>query len=356
MLFGIDPGTPRIAEHIAFGDTDARFVRHEVITVEKLDRLRCYQRQIEITGKRHRGRNQIFLLSMQRGIPWLDTLNFEIEGIREQLHPMARTARRQIGMPLLQGFADIAQRRTRQGEQPVDTDLVQHLPGDFGAAAYTRREMRSREQFAELQIALMRAAEQKQAVGAILVVFVGEIDVAAENRLDALRPRRGVELDESETVGEVGQRQCRHTIRGSTQHGRTVVILACVKAYRTVGHGIFAVQAQVDKTRFGHLRHFTLPVSSFLRRLSAWFLPASCWAASHAFTHVLQCLRVRITLTKSADARLEFFGRFQTTAGDLEGKARETTSYSLSRTPKHFLGSLTAINLKLVIRQRRRRP
>ena len=85
-----------------------------------------------------------------RRITRLETLNFQIERFRKTLHPVTGAASRQIGMPLLQGFTDIAQRGARQGDQAIKRNFVQHLTSHFRPAAHTRCKLRPREKLAEL--------------------------------------------------------------------------------------------------------------------------------------------------------------------------------------------------------------
>ena len=97
----------------------------------------------------------------------------------------------------------------------------------------------------------MVSAEQQQARGAVGVGLVGQPDIGAEHRLDALAARSGVELDEAEQVAEVGQRQCRHVIPGGTRH-------RVIDADDAVGDGVLAMQAKMDEARVGHRRQILL--------------------------------------------------------------------------------------------------
>jgi hypothetical protein len=87
---------------------------------------------------------------------------------------------------LQQGFADVAGSGTRERDQPIDADFLQHPARDFGPPTHARRQVGARQQLAELQIALPRATEQQQTIGTIGVAVVGNPDIAAEQRLDPL--------------------------------------------------------------------------------------------------------------------------------------------------------------------------
>ncbi|KFB73944.1 MAG: hypothetical protein AW09_000784 [Candidatus Accumulibacter phosphatis] len=172
-------------------------------------------------------------------------LHFEVEGRREQLLPAARALRSLFVVALQKGFADVAGSGTRESDQPIDTDFLQHPARDFSPPTHPRRQVGARQQLAELQIALPRATEQQQTIGAVGVAVVGNPDIAAEQRLDPLTARRGIELDQTEEVREVRQRQCRHAVAGST--GNRIG-----KTDDAVGDRILAVQAEVDERGFRH--------------------------------------------------------------------------------------------------------
>jgi hypothetical protein len=59
----------------------------------------------------------------------------------------------------------------------------------------------------------------------------------------------GVELDQTEQVGQIGQRQRRHAIAGGALDG-------IADADDAVGDGVFGMQAEMDVARGIHRRHF----------------------------------------------------------------------------------------------------
>ena len=255
LLLGIGARAALVAEHIAFGDAHARLVREEIVAVEELDRMRGHQRQIERGRQFRRRRNQCFLLHLSA---WMHALDFKIEGVGKAFRPIPGARRRLFAIPLRERLADIAQPGAGEGDQPVDTDLIEHLTGDFRPPAHARRKLRPREQFAELQVALMRTAQQQQAPGAIGIVRIGHEHIAAEDRLQAPRTRRRIELDHPEEIGKVSQRQRRHPVGKGAGNRRTIVILADIQTNRAIGDGVFAVQAQVDKAGIRHGPYSTL--------------------------------------------------------------------------------------------------
>ena len=119
---------------------------------------------------------------------------------------------------------------------------------DFGAAAMLVGAIRAGQPFGEPQVAGARLREQQRAERLVALGLVRQPDVAAEDRLDAARARRVVELDEAERVGEIGDRERRHAVgdgRGD----------AVVDAHGAVDDRELAVQAQVDEAGRGHERN-----------------------------------------------------------------------------------------------------
>ena len=89
----------------------------------------------------------------------------------------------------------------------------------------------------------MRPAQKQQAIRTVGIGLISQIDIATENRLDAARPGRTVELDEAKTVRQIGQGKRRHPVGGGAHHRRTFVIFAGIQTHRTVGDRVFAMQA-----------------------------------------------------------------------------------------------------------------
>ena len=177
----------------------------------------------------------------------MDALQFEIKGAGKQARPVARAVRGLLDIALQQRLPDVAAGRAGERDQSVDADLAQHLTRNFGAPAQPRRETGSRQQLAKLQIALVRTNEKKHSIRAVGFGLVGQKHIATEHRLDALATRRFIELDQTEQVGQIGERQRRHLASDGTRHG-------IVETDDAVGDGVFAVQAKMDKAGFWHPR------------------------------------------------------------------------------------------------------
>ena len=115
----------------------------------------------------------------------------------------------------------------------------------LGAAPVLVLEPGAREELGQPEIARARLREQQQPVRLVALGLVRDPDIAADDGLHARRARGLVELDHAEDVGEVGDRQGRHAVRGGPRDG-------FVDAHDPVGDGELAVEPKVDE---GGIRH-----------------------------------------------------------------------------------------------------
>jgi hypothetical protein len=106
-------------------------------------------------------------------------------------------------------------------------------------------EVGAREPVAQAQVAAAIGHEQQRAKRRVPLGGVRDPHVAAGDRLHARVARGGVELDETEQVREVGQRERGHPVVGRRAD-------RVLDPHRAVGDRELAVQAQVDESRGGH--------------------------------------------------------------------------------------------------------
>ncbi len=171
-------------------------------------------------------------------------LHLEIIAVGEQGSPVARSLGGARGIALQQRLSNVALARAGQRDQSVGA-FAEPLAPEFRAAAILIAPIRAREPVGEPEVAGARLHEQQRAEGLVALGVVGEPDITAENRLDAPRARRLVELDEPEGVREIGNRERGHSIRGrGVDRG--------VDSQRPVDDRELAVQAQVYENRCGH--------------------------------------------------------------------------------------------------------
>ncbi len=251
LLVGEVLGPARVAEDVALGDAHPRFVGLEVIAVEELHRMGRHHRQPEFGGEPDAAADEGFLLGAAAR---LDALQFDVVAVREPGRPLPRQLLRQGVVAGEQRLADVATLGAGQRDQVRVVARRELRAGDFGAATTAVAEVGVGEQCAQPQVAgaVLRQQQGAGAVAAAAVARLRHPDVAADDRLDALGARRGVELDHAEQIGEVGQRQRRHAVGGGALDGG-------VEAHQPVGDGVLGVQAQVYEGGSGHGARFYPP-------------------------------------------------------------------------------------------------
>ncbi|ERJ36251.1 hypothetical protein L810_0713 [Burkholderia sp. AU4i] len=225
---------PRIREDVAFRDTHARFVRGEIVVGHELRRVRRDDRQLQRRGER-RG-----LLDVRLGARLAVTLQLDVEAAREHLRPALGVTARGFFVARGKREPDIALLRARQREEPLRELAVEPARVEFRTAAVLVREPRLRQQLAEIQVADLVLDEQQQPRRLVAVVGIGDPDVAAGDRLDALAAGFLVETDEAECVAEIGERERALTVRGRRLDD-------VVNAHDAVGNREFGVNAKMDE-------------------------------------------------------------------------------------------------------------
>src|SRR5205085_4265564 len=106
---------------------------------------------------------------------------------------------------LLERLGDAAGKATRERDQPGTVPLEQ-LPVD-ARLVVVALEVAERGELDQVAVALVRLSEEREVRLALLlrVPVVGDIDLAAEHRLDSLVPRRSVEVDRTGERAVVGE-------------------------------------------------------------------------------------------------------------------------------------------------------
>jgi len=219
-------------------------------------------------------------------------LHFEIETARKGAGQCPRRGAGRRRIALGQRVPDFAAGKSRQRDQAVGA-VAEPFALQLGAAAMLVPAMRAGQPVRESQIARARLAEQQKPLRRITLAFVRDPDVATDDRLDAPRARRLVELDHPEHVGQIGQRKRRHAIR----RGR---VYRLVDAHHAVDDRILAVHAQMDEQRgdCGHaheVQFYSLPLATPM--IATWQIPAHRALVALAIAVVLAaCAAVPPTL------------------------------------------------------------
>jgi hypothetical protein len=102
------------------------------------------------------------------------------------------------------------------------------------------RPIRAGEPLGELQVTFARLAEQQQPVRGVALGFVRDPHVAADDGFYPCLARGRIELDQTEDVGQIGQRHGGHAI--GERRGNCIV-----DTHHAIDDGIFAVHPQMDE-------------------------------------------------------------------------------------------------------------
>ncbi|VWC24279.1 hypothetical protein BTE28158_06003 [Burkholderia territorii] len=225
---------PRVREHVAFRDAHARLVRGEVVVGHELRGMRRDDRQLQRRGER-RG-----LLDVRLGARLAVTLQLDVEAAGEDLRPAVGVTARGFLVAGREREPDIALLRTRQREQPLRELALEPARVELRAAAILVRKPRLRQQLAQIQVAGLVLHQQQQARRFVAIVRIGDPDVAAGDRLDALAAGFLVETDEAECVAEIGEGERALTVRGRRLDD-------VVETHDAVGNREFGVNAKMDE-------------------------------------------------------------------------------------------------------------
>ena len=161
-------------------------------------------RHAEPDRQLQRARDAVFLARPARA------LQFEVVAVTEQFEPGLERRARFRSTVAEQRAADVAFARAGQRDQALCRVAIEPRAVQRRAVLALPFEVAARDQAREVQVAAPVLAEQHQSRRFVALVVVAHQHIHADQRLDALRLRGLVELDQREEVGLVGQRDRRH--------------------------------------------------------------------------------------------------------------------------------------------------
>ena len=246
-------GPALVGQDVAFGDAHARFVRPEIVRLHELDRVRRHRRQFEIGSETDRALHVQLDRHRRRAArhrSGAEPLQLDVVPVRKDPLPLGRKRVRKPRVVDEERLPDVAQMRPGERDQAFRADLGEPRLAQLRPAAMAVRSMGEREQLAQIQIAGVRLAEQQQPMGLVAVGLVRDPHIAAGNRLHAPRACLRVELDETEGIREIRERERRHAVRDGG-------VDRFVEAHDAVHDGVFAVQPEVNEGRIAHAIYFT---------------------------------------------------------------------------------------------------
>ncbi len=224
-----------VAQRVARLDAEKRLVGARVLGEQVVDVAGGDKRQPALLG--------------DAGKEWVDARLDVQAGV---LHLHVDVARAEdLGQPVelglgvlrpafLESLADPSREATGERDQPVCVAFEQ-LPVD-ARLVVVALQVAARRELDQVRIALVRLGEQRQvrvALG-LRAAVVGDVDLAAEDRLDALLAGLAIELDRAGERPVVGERDRRHV---ELRRPRS----ECRDAAGAVQDGVLRVDVQVDE-------------------------------------------------------------------------------------------------------------
>ena len=149
------------------------------------------------------------------------------------------------GAALLERLADAAGEAAGERDQSRAVGL-EELPVD-ARLVVVALEVAERREADEVRVALVRLRQQREMRLALLLLVpvVGDVDLAADERLHAFVARRLVEVDRAGERAVVGEPDRRHLELGRP-------LREVRDPARPVEDGVLRVDVEVDEGRFGH--------------------------------------------------------------------------------------------------------
>ena len=239
-LVGVELPVVRVLQRVARLDAEQRLVRPRVLVAEVVDVAGRDQRQPGFPGEL-RQRRVDPLLDVEAGVLHLDVGRVAAEDLGEAVEVGARV----VGPVLLERLADAAGEAAGERDQALRVALEQ-LPVDAGLVVVAL-EVAGRGELDQVRVAGVVLGEQRQVRVALPLrpAVLGDVELAADQRLDADLARLAHELDRARERAVVGQRHRRHLELGRARRERG-------DAARSVEDRVLGVDVQVDEAGLSH--------------------------------------------------------------------------------------------------------
>ena len=270
-------------------------MRERVLGVEVVDVSRRHERKPGLGGERDQLRVDLLLLG-EPGVLQLDVRRVAPEDLDEPVEIAARV----LGPSFGESPRDTAREAAGQRDDALRMSL-EELPVDTRLVVVPL-EVAERGELDEVRVPLVRLREEREVRVPLRLraAIVGDVDLAADDRLDTRLARLAVELDRAGERAVVGERDGRHLEpRGLLHETRD--------AARPVEDRVLRVDVEMDEGRSGHGRASLLPwsedlsrtpissCSTQLRRTTSWSarrrqvslrsaLPVTRWSSQYART------------------------------------------------------------------------
>ena len=244
-LVRVEAPAVRVLERVAGLDAEERLVRVRVLGRQVVDVAGGDERQLRLGGELDE-LGVDALLDVEAGVLQLDVGGVAAEHLREPVEVGARVG----GPVLLERLADAAREAAGERDQPRRVRLEQ-LPVD-ARLRVVALEVAERGELDQVRVAVVRLGEERQVRVAARAgaAILGDVDLAAENRLHALLAGGLVEVDRTGERAVVGERDGGHLeLRRAGRERRDPA--------RPVEDRVLAVDVQMDE-RGAHERGMLL--------------------------------------------------------------------------------------------------
>ena len=243
VLVRVEAPVAGVLERVAGLDAEERLVGVRVLGVEVVDVARCHQRETCLLGQRDELGVEHGLL-LEACVLDLDVGRVAAEDLHEPVEVGVRVAVAVLG----ERARDAAGEAARERDQAVRVPL-EELPVD-ARLVVVALEVAERGELDQVRVTLARLREERQVRIALrlLRAVVGDVGLAAEDRLHARRSGLAKQLDRTRERAVVGERDSGHLEPGGFLHeGRD--------AARAVQNRVLRVHVQVDERRRSGTTH-----------------------------------------------------------------------------------------------------
>ncbi len=239
-VLGVELPVVRVLERVARLDAEQRLVCARVLVAQVVDVAGRDERQVATRGQVDELRVDP-LLHLEMRVLQLDVDVVLAEDLRQAVE-----LRLGVRAPaLLERLAHPTGQAARQRDQPLPV-LLEQLPVDARLVVVALEEAERREPD-QVRVARVVRREQREVRVPLLLrsALVGDVHLAAHDRLHALLPRLAEELDRAGERAVIGECDGRHVELGSPLGERR-------NAARSVENRILGVDVEMDEGRLGH--------------------------------------------------------------------------------------------------------
>jgi hypothetical protein len=230
----------RVLERVARLDAEQRLVGLRVFVTEVVDIPGRNQRQPGLPRELRQGRVDP-RLDLEAGVLHLDVGRVAAEDLCEAVEIAARV----VAAVLLEGLADTTREAARERDQSLRVALEQ-LPVD-ARLVVVALEVAGRGELDQVAVAGVVLGQQRE-VGVALPLgppVLGDVELATQDRLDALLASLLVELDRAGERPVIGERDRRHLELGGPLRERR-------DPTRPVEDRVLRVDVQMDEAGLAH--------------------------------------------------------------------------------------------------------